>query len=218
MKQLSIIQQALKAPKDKINGFGKYKYRKAEDILEAVKPLLKTNNLSLTLSDDVQAVGDKVFLATTVTLFDAAGEIVAMTHAFAELCTHSGMSAEQSTGAASSYARKYALCGMFAIDDSTNDPDTMKPEQPAQAAPAQPATQPTQQPAQAVPSATVQQFPQLPRWVQDIKTVADANAITAKFNANQKQTPEQRTENWNNICLRCQQLGLKWYPTENLWK
>ena len=128
MKQLSIIQQALKAPKDKVNGFGKYKYRKAEDILEAVKPLLRTNNLSLTLSDEVQAAGGKVFLATTVTLFDAAGETIAITHAFAELCTHSGMSAEQSTGAASSYARKYALCGMFAIDDSTNDPDEMKPE------------------------------------------------------------------------------------------
>lgn len=210
MKQLSIIQQALKAPKDKFNGFGKYKYRKAEDILEAVKPLLKTNNLSLTLSDEVQAAGNKVFLATTAMLFDEAGEIIATTHAFAELCTHTGMSAEQSTGAASSYARKYALCGMFAIDDSANDPDTMKPEQPAQAATQQPA----QQPAQAMPSATAQ----LPRWVQDIKTVADANAITAKFNANQKQTPEQRTENWNNICLRCQQLGLKWYPTENLWK
>lgn len=218
MKQLSIIQQALKAPKDKFNGFGKYKYRKAEDILEAIKPLLKTNNLSLTLSDEVQEAGGKVFLATTAMLFDEAGEIIATTHAFAELCTHTGMSAEQSTGAASSYARKYALCGMFAIDDSTNDPDTMKPEQPAQATTAQSATQPTQQPAQAVPSATVQQFPQLPRWVKDIKTVSDANAITAKFNANQKQTPEQRTENWNNICLRCQQLGLKWYPTENLWK
>ncbi len=134
MNELSNVQRALKAPKDQVNGFGKYKYRKAEDILQSVKPLLEADNLSLVMSDDIQLIGNRFFLVATAQLLNAEGAAIATTHAFAQLDEHKGMSAEQATGAASSYARKYALCGLLAIDDSTDDPDALAPKQP-QAAP-----------------------------------------------------------------------------------
>lgn len=130
MNELSNVQRALKAPKDQINGFGKYKYRKAEDILQAVKPLLEAGNLSIVMSDDIQLIGNRFFLCATAQLLNAEGATVATTHALAQLDEHKGMSAEQATGAASSYARKYALCGLLAIDDSTDDPDTLAPKEP----------------------------------------------------------------------------------------
>ena len=125
MNELSRVQRSLKAPKDQVNGFGKYKYRKAEDILQAVKPHLET--LSLVMSDDIEVIGNRFFLKATASLCNNEGAPVATTHAFAELDEHKGMSKEQATGAASSYARKYALCGLLAIDDSTDDPDTLAP-------------------------------------------------------------------------------------------
>lgn len=128
MKELSIIQQKLKAPKDQNNAFGKYKYRKASDILEAVKPLLAEANLSILLDDEVQILDGKAFLIATATLVAEDGGKIAATRAFAQMDEHKGMSAEQATGAASSYARKYALCGLLAIDDSTDDPDSMQPQ------------------------------------------------------------------------------------------
>lgn len=130
MNELSNVQRALKAPKDQINGFGKYKYRKAEDILQSVKPLLEADNLSIVMSDDIQLIGNRFFLVATAQLLNAEGAAIATTHAFAQLDEHKGMSAEQATGAASSYARKYALCGLLAIDDSTDDPDALAPKQP----------------------------------------------------------------------------------------
>lgn len=146
MERLGRIQRALKAPKDKISNFGKYKYRSAEDILESVKSLLEKDNLTLLINDDIREVAGKWFLIATVTLYAADGKEIASSHAFAEMCAHAGMSAEQSTGAASSYARKYALNGLFAIDDSKDDPDAM--EQPKAPAPAPAApTKPTLSPA-----------------------------------------------------------------------
>ncbi len=130
MNELSNVQRALKAPKDQINGFGKYKYRKAEDILQSVKPLLEAENLAIVMSDDIQLIGNRFFLVATAQLLNAEGAVIATTHAFAQLDEHKGMSAEQATGAASSYARKYALCGLLAIDDSTDDPDALAPKQP----------------------------------------------------------------------------------------
>lgn len=127
MKELSIIQQRLKAPKDQNNSYGNYKYRKASDILEAVKPLLAEANLSILLDDEVQVMEGKAFLIATATLVAENGSKIASTRAFAQMDAHKGMSAEQATGAASSYARKYALCGLLAIDDSTDDPDSLRP-------------------------------------------------------------------------------------------
>ena len=99
-------------------------YRSAEDILNAVKPLLSTLHLTLTLSDDIVAVGNAVYVKATATLFDIEDNSVSTTTAFArEDFAAKGMSASQTTGAASSYARKYALNGMFLLDD-TKDADT----------------------------------------------------------------------------------------------
>lgn len=129
MKRLSRIQLALKAPKDQKNKAGNFSfsYRKASDILQAVKPLLEEEHLSILLADSIHESGGRFFLKATASLYDAEGELIADTSAYAEMGPHAGMSAEQATGAASSYARKYALCGLFAIDDSTSDPDTISP-------------------------------------------------------------------------------------------
>lgn len=123
-EKLTTIQLELKAPKSKRNNFGNYNYRSCEDILEAVKPLLAENMCSLTLDDDVLCIGDRVYVKATATLTDHAEGATISTHAFArEAETKKGMDESQITGTASSYARKYALNGLFAIDD-TKDADT----------------------------------------------------------------------------------------------
>lgn len=123
-EKLTTIQLDLKAPKSKRNNFGNYNYRSCEDILEAVKPLLAANMCSLTLDDDVLCIGDRVYVKATATLTDHAEGATISTHAFArEAETKNGMDESQITGTASSYARKYALNGLFAIDD-TKDADT----------------------------------------------------------------------------------------------
>ena len=128
---LGFIQNRLRAKKDQRNAFGGYKYRNAEGILEALKPLIEearskfNTPIYIINTDDVEVVGDKYFLKATATLH--VGAYTVESSAMAELGQHKGMSAEQCTGSASSYARKYAMCGLFAIDDSSNDPDTMEP-------------------------------------------------------------------------------------------
>lgn len=126
MKRLAKIQRGLKAPKDQ-QGYG-FMYRKASDILQAVKPLLKEDNLTILLNDRVEEIGGKYFLVADAGLYADDGKEIAKTSAFAVMDSHKGMSAEQATGAASSYARKYALCGLLAIDDSSNDPDGLEPK------------------------------------------------------------------------------------------
>lgn len=120
MNKLAEIQQQLKAPKNQRNDFGKYNYRSCEDILEAVKPLLGDSVLLIT--DDIVLIGDRYYIRATVKL--VTGDIVKSVSAFArESLEKKGMDAAQITGAASSYARKYALNGLFCIDD-TKDPDS----------------------------------------------------------------------------------------------
>lgn len=123
MKELVNIQSKLKAPKGQYNSFGKYKYRSCEDILEAVKPLLKENNCVLTIADDIILVGDRFYVKAIVTLKNSSGETVTTTAFAREEESKKGMDGSQITGASSSYARKYALNGMFCIDD-TKDSDT----------------------------------------------------------------------------------------------
>jgi hypothetical protein len=122
IKKLSCIQGELKAPKGQTNNFGKYQYRSCEDILEAVKPLLVAQGLAIVISDDVKAVGERVYVVANITLTD--GETTVTNTAYArEALAKKGMDDSQITGAASSYARKYALNGMFCIDD-TKDADS----------------------------------------------------------------------------------------------
>lgn len=122
MEALIKIQSELVAPKDLYNKFGNYNYRSAESILEAVKPLLSKYGAELTISDDVVLVGDRVYVKATVTITD--GKETRTVTAFArEPSEKKGMDSSQITGATSSYARKYALNGLFLIDDS-KDADT----------------------------------------------------------------------------------------------
>jgi hypothetical protein len=126
---LQEIQSKLKAPKNQVNTFGGYKYRNQEDILEALKPLLAEYKYSLTITDSMEQVGDRVYVKACVRLFGEDGKLIAETAAWArEPESRKGMDASQLTGATSSYARKYALNGMFLIDD-TRDADSMKPDQ-----------------------------------------------------------------------------------------
>lgn len=126
MEQLIEIQNKLKVPKGNLNKFGNYKYRSAEDILESVKPILKEFKAVLILSDEIVQVGSKVFLKATAKL--AIGDKSVTTYGFAETSEHKGMSAEQTTGTASSYARKYALNGLFLIDETESDADSKEPK------------------------------------------------------------------------------------------
>ena len=125
MEKLLRIQQKLKAPKNSDNKFGGYKYRSAEQILQAVKPMLEEEELVLTLSDDIVAVGSRIYVKAVATLKDTNYIEIAHTMAYArEDESLKGMTQSQITGAASSYARKYALNGLFAIDN-TDDPDAI---------------------------------------------------------------------------------------------
>lgn len=119
------FQNELKAPKNQYNNFGKYNYRSAEDILEAVKPLESKHNILIFVSDDVVPCGERVYVKATATAIDANGESEPIkATAFArEPVEKKGMDASQITGTASSYARKYALNGLLCIDD-TKDADT----------------------------------------------------------------------------------------------
>ena len=122
MSVLTKIQTELKAPKNRTNKFGGYKYRSCEDILEAVKPLLAKHDATLAITDEITEVGGRVYVKATVAL--RSGEEEYRVSAFArEAESKKGMDDSQVTGTASSYARKYALNGLFLIDD-TKDADT----------------------------------------------------------------------------------------------
>lgn len=122
-KQLRDVQSELKAPKSQYNSFGKYKYRNAEDILEAVKPLMAKHKLTLTLTDSIEIIGDRYYVRAEVVVSNDEGEMIPVTAYAREEENKKGMDGSQVTGASSSYARKYALNGMFCIDD-TKDSDS----------------------------------------------------------------------------------------------
>lgn len=146
MKELIAIQSELKAPKSQFNKFGGYKYRKAEDILEAVKPLLNKQKCTLTITDDIVMVGNRIYVKATATIKNEKGECETTTGWAREEETKKGMDGSQITGASSSYARKYALNGLFAIDDNadsdtTNDGQHQEAQQQTQTQTQQPAAQ-----------------------------------------------------------------------------
>ena len=128
-EKLSNIQNELKAPKGQFNKFGGYKYRSCEDILEAVKPICKSYKTTLVISDTLENIGDRYYIKATATLYDnedSREEIqffISNTAYAREEESKKGMDGSQITGTASSYARKYALNGLFNIDD-TKDADT----------------------------------------------------------------------------------------------
>ena len=117
MKQLISIQSELKAPKNQFNSFGKYHYRSTDDILEAVKPILLKYNCTLIISDEIKTAGDVLYVESTATLSHQEDSVSVTAQAGIDL-NAKGMSQAQCFGASSSYARKYALGGLFLLDDS----------------------------------------------------------------------------------------------------
>ena len=117
-QKLINVQSALKAPKGQFNSFGKYKYRSCEDILEAVKPLLKTNGLALVIRDEIVEIAGRVYVKATAQVLDENGGEISTIALAREPDMRKGMDESQVTGSSSSYARKYALNGLFAIDDN----------------------------------------------------------------------------------------------------
>ena len=144
LKSLIYIQQHLTAPKSEYNSFGKYNYRSLESILAAIKPLLRNQNCGIRFEDEVIELGGRTFLKTTLYFFNDKGETITTSAIAEHTATKTGMDAAQITGAASSYARKYAMNAMFAIDDTKDvDSDSYHreqtkplPEEPAKKAPA----------------------------------------------------------------------------------
>ncbi len=121
------IQQELKAHKSQFNDFGKYNYRSCEDILEALKPLLAKNNVTVFLADNLEHLGNRFYVKATATIFDIeTGEAIETTAYAREEETKKGMDGSQITGSSSSYARKYALNGLFCIDDNKDSDSTNK--------------------------------------------------------------------------------------------
>ncbi|HFN5568646.1 TPA: ERF family protein [Escherichia coli] len=172
-KKLWTIQQTLNAPKGQYNNFGKYSYRSAEDILEAVKPLLQ--NITLMVSDDIVLIGDRYYVKATATVSDGEDSISATAFAREEL-ELKGMTAGQITGATSSYARKYALNGLFCIDDA-KDADTDAFSKQTGQQPRQqknpPKQQPQQQKAPPNPDEVLARFCDAAAKAQDEKTLRD---------------------------------------------
>ena len=123
--KLLSIQSTLVAPKNQNNAFGNYKYRSLEDILKAVKPILSKVGMTLTISDEITQLADRIYVTATATLTDIeTGQAIEAVASARESLEKKGMDSAQITGAASSYARKYCLNGLFCIDD-TKDADTM---------------------------------------------------------------------------------------------
>jgi hypothetical protein len=131
LKKLCIIQAELKAPKNQFNKFGGYKYRSCEDILEAAKPLCNKHGCTLTVGDKLENIGNRYYIAATATLYEnESGESISNTAYAREEESKKGMDGSQITGTASSYARKYALNGLFCIDDAKDaDTDEYKQQQ-----------------------------------------------------------------------------------------
>lgn len=192
MKELLAIQQELKAPKGQYNSFGKYKYRSCENILEAVKPILAKHKCALTLSDTIVQVGERYYIKAEARLINEMGAEKSTIAYAREPLDKKGMDESQITGTASSYARKYALNGLFAIDDTKDaDTDEYHNQTQSKASASAPAPAPKAEPK-----------------IADAKIVAQANACNTLAELKdlcnsliaQKKWNEETKEVFNNIC------------------
>ena len=136
---LAEIQQKLKAPKSQFNEFGKYNYRNCEDILNALKPILADYNAAIVITDDLVLIGNRYYVKATASLVNNLNTLASATAWARETETKKGMDEAQITGSASSYARKYALNGLFAIDDNKDADATNKHGKDEEAKPKAPA-------------------------------------------------------------------------------
>jgi hypothetical protein len=202
---LQAVQRELKAPKSQTNKFGGYKYRSCEDIVEAVKPLLNDNGLILTMSDEIVNVADRVYVKATCRVTDVAtGDCIETTAMARESSQKKGMDDSQITGTASSYARKYGLNGLFAIDD-TKDADTNEYHQTSQNRPqatqkAKPTTS-TKAPAKAAQNANdevrAKAMQDLTKEMHRIGCTGDETKALAAVHFGKTSTKEMTT---NEIC------------------
>lgn len=208
MQALKKIQQELKAPKGQYNSYGKYAYRSAEDILEAVKPLLAKYDAELILSDDITEVGGRIYVKSTARFIEHDAETntkdLATVTAFArEPAERKGMDESQITGTASSYARKYALNGLFLIDDNKDVDSIDAPQTNAQ--PAQQAANNTRVNERATAQNATQRNTAASATVIETITrlISETNTDTAKFlaffkvNAVQDLTADQAKKAYN---------------------
>lgn len=152
-EKLANIQARLKAPKSQWNPFGKYHYRSCEDILEAAKPLCADTKTVLLLTDEVVQIGERHYVKATATLLDVENpsETISVTAYAREEETKKGMDGSQITGASSSYARKYALNGLFCIDDNKDSDSTNKGDEKFDKSPSKPSQKPQNRPTQKTP-------------------------------------------------------------------
>ena len=185
LNELVYIQSTLKAPKNQRNTFGGYNYRSCEDIMEAVKPLLKETNCTLVVSDDIVQVGDRFYVKATAILKTPSGEEYKNSAFAREPLSKKGSDESQLTGAASSYARKYALNGLFCIDD-TKDADALNvnkeyTQQPQVQQPVQPQVTADQVMAEIAAAKTEQELGSIyykyPQWQRDANFTG---ALTAR--------------------------------------
>lgn len=190
-EKLSAIQAELKAPKSQFNSFGNYHYRKAEDILEAVKPIAKAHGCAVLCSDDLLLVGNRYYIKATATIVDTTEGTQVSTTAFArEEETKKGMDGSQVTGASSSYARKYALNGLFCIDDTQDSDTTNVGDQNTPAKPAKPSKPAAPKPAPKLTQQTLHES-----WIKSLATGAvNAQGITAEQAYREKFRPSE--EEW----------------------
>lgn len=200
--KLIAVQSQLNAPKNLYNSFGKYHYRSAESILEALKPLLKAQKCYLVLSDDIISEGGRVYVKATATMVDTeSGESIYNTAFARESAEKKGQDDSQVTGTASSYARKYALNGLFLIDD-TKDADTDEYKRQTQAA----------QDAEAVGKQTIGQTKAaaLAMRCKDAGIAPEAVAKLYKVRALTDMTEKQHEHcnaNWVKVVESCRQLA-----------
>jgi hypothetical protein len=198
MKKLTEIQNELKCEKSHYNAFGKYKYRSCEDILEAVKPLLKKHDCTLTITDEVKEVGGLTFIEATATITEIHGQPNATSLEYISVSAQAGidpnrkgMDIAQSFGSSSSYARKYALNGLFLIDD-TKDADATNDHGKTQE------TKPQQAPVKPQPKPTVAKSATVPKAERIIVTEGDENFLKiVKGVSTGKATLQQALDKFN---------------------
>lgn len=191
MKTLTLIQNELKVPKGNYNSFAKFRYRSTEDILEAVKPILAKHEAVLTISDDVVLIGERIFIKATATL--SIGEEKISVNGFAETGEHKGMSSEQQTGCASSYSRKYALNGLFLIDETEADADSQPKEKPQSNVVSKPIPEPQPE------LSTIEKIRKTERAIRDLGGQVESFNPTGKNAQDQQQELESLVDQWKRL-------------------
>lgn len=204
-ESLVAIQSKLKAPKGQFNSFGKYHYRSAEDILEAVKPLLAEHNVVLNMSDRVELIGARYYIVSTARVIKGEEEIISEGRA-REDESKKGMDGAQVTGTSSSYARKYALNGLFCIDD-TKDADTdeyakQQAAKPAQKQASKPAAQPAQPAPQPYPELDLEQALLAEAEASNAQSTAELTAIWSKYTTESSQFYHPAYKNKNDVFFK----------------